>query len=105
MRSARGPDPNANRTHITVAEVFYKLRQIETCRADMERAWLEFADWLDGAPELAEVWTAFTKAGGLTATEFMHFLDGKFRPHPVRQHGHLRLLPSNEPRLSRRQLR
>jgi len=47
------PDPK--RTHVTVDEIYRKLRQIETCRAAMEAAWLEFTDWLDGAPALAKV--------------------------------------------------
>jgi hypothetical protein len=101
------PDPK--RTQITCEEVYRKLRQIENCRANMEHAWLDFADWLDGSPELANLWGAFTRAGGLTANDFAHFLcDRKFRHHAVRQHGHLRLITAHEPTkptLPRRRLR
>src|SRR5690348_3082035 len=97
MRSPSSPRQRRatpRRTRISVDEVWALWRGIEQHRRQITEAYAIFADWLAGSPQLAKEWRGFIAAGGVNADDFIAFLDGKFRPLPVLQQRHLRLIPA-----------
>jgi len=93
---SRPAKPKPRRTHITVEEIEQLWTGIEHHRCEIAAAQAIWDDWLDNSPELANEWSKFCAAGGLTAQEFVAFLDGQFKQRSVRQRRHLRLISSRK---------
>jgi hypothetical protein len=81
---------------ITEDEVVELLQSMERYRQRIADAAFVFSDWLEGSPQLQEVWNKFIQAGGITADDFRKFLDGRFRYRLIRQRRHLRLVVNNK---------
>jgi hypothetical protein len=68
------------------------LQCIEQCREKLNAAAARLGSLLS-EPLLQELWSEFSKAGGLTSRDLQRYLDGKIiRYRPTRQKKHLRLV-------------
>lgn len=79
-------------TFIQVEAIITLLRSIERHRQALRDNETTLRNWLRASSEFRKVWAIFLHVGGLSANDFDHFIDGKFRTRRVRQKRHLRLV-------------
>jgi hypothetical protein len=85
------------RKHVSVDDVTAALREMAELRERLDWRRRDLRLMFLQAPELRTRFETFQRAGGVTADEWVAFIEGRMRHRLCRSRGNLRLLTNNRP--------